>query len=309
MYELFPLRSVRSPHPAQSYAEAIDRSHEIRASEDGEINECCRTFLLTHGKPTQHAIVLIHGFTNCPYQYQALAPRLHEQGHTVLVTRLPHHGHADRLTTALADLKVSTLLNTVTEGVDIAQGLGEQVTVIGFSLGGILAAWLGQERDDLYQAILVSPAIGLQALSQRRQRLAAHLAALLPNFFLWWDPERKEELDEPLHAYPRFASRSLAVLLRLGVLVLDHASQTAPATTRFTLISNPSDPVIDQNAVARLMEAWQAYGASLSRHDFPVEWELLHDLIDPLQPDAQIERVYPLLLEWIDESLSASVIV
>ena len=308
MYEFFPLRRVQPPQPMQTFDDAIARVQQIQEAEATAVGHealhpNCHTLCLTHETMTEHVLVLIHGFTNCPYQYHMLAEALHTQGHSVLAVRLPAHGHADRMTTTLAEMKTSDLLNSVMKAVDIAQGLGKNVSVVGFSLGGILAAWLGERRTGLHQIILISPAIGVQAVTPRRRRWAALLLEVLPNSFYWWDPERENEAVEPLHAYPRFATHSMGVLLRLGVIVVDHARRNRPVINRVTYIANPSDPVVDFETTEWLLTAWEKRGVMVTRHTFPAEWDLLHDLVDPLQPEAQIERVYPLLVEWIEVSL------
>jgi hypothetical protein len=130
------------------------------------------------------------------------------------------------------------------------------------------------------------------------------LLAILPNFFRWWNPELKEQRLDPFHAYPRFASRSLATLLRLGVLVRGLASATKPATSSITVIDNPNDPVVDHVRVAQIVTQWVAHGANVTTHGFPMEWNLIHDFMDPCQEEQQIDRVYPLLLQWIDQCLA-----
>lgn len=307
MYRLFPLRNFDSPTPTTSYTTALMRLQQLQTAEqslsDGTVRPDCLTQLLDHGEETEHVIVMIHGFTNCPYQFQQLAPRLHAQGYTVLLPRLPRHGYTDRLTDAMAKLTLIELVNAVTEAVDIGQGLGRKVTVLGFSLGGVLAAWLAQQRDGLHHVILVSPALGIQALSARRRWLAAHMLALLPNFFQWWNPEVKDKATRPAHVYPRFSSRGLAALLRLGQMVVSNAGTSRPAVQAVTVVDNPVDPVIDHDVIAELVKAWREHGISVTTHAFPAEWGLIHDLIDPLQVEAQVDRVYPPLLEWIIQSV------
>jgi len=310
LYELFPLRHLQASQPATSFAEACTRVDQLWAQEATPekpslaLADHCGTLLLTHDAPVDHALVLIHGFTNCPYQFQQLAQSLHQRGHNVLAVRLPAHGYADRMTTALATMRAVEVVDAVTEAVDIARGLGKEVTVIGFSFGGVLAAWFAQNRADLDRAIMISPAIGLQALPRARHRIIANVLALLPNFYQWWNPTCKADGVRPHHVYPRFATHALAVMIRLGLSVLDQAANRAPATTQLTLITNPSDPVIDHQMVAQLLQRWDAHGVMTTEHRFPTEWMLLHDLIDPLQPEAQVERVYPLLLQWIEKSLA-----
>ena len=236
----------------------------------------------------------------CAEFVASLAAQFHAQGYNVLNTRLPYHGLTDRLTTELRRLTAEEAANLTNEVVDIAHGLGEQVTLLGFSLGGILAAWAAQHRADLDCAVLVSPAIGLKVLSPLRSRLAANFLALMPNTFLWWDSTQKDAKVDPLHAYPRYATRALAALLHLGALVQIEARQSKPAARSILLITNPSDVVVD-NAVAHTVATqWIAHGATVKQIEFPQAWHLIHDLMDPAQPDQQVARVYPLLLDWID---------
>jgi len=47
------------------------------------------------------AFVLLHGITNCPLQFLALAESLRAGGDNVLVPRVDHHGLTDRMTTDL----------------------------------------------------------------------------------------------------------------------------------------------------------------------------------------------------------------
>lgn len=308
MFELFPFRRDVPAAPTTTFEDALHRFTQLRAREqaargDCQLNERCYSFVLDHGVQTEHALVLIHGFTNCPYQFQQLAPALHQRGHSVLAVRLPRHGCANRMTGALAALQIGELLDGISEAVDIAHGLGRTVTVLGFSMGGVLAAWLAQNRNDLYRVILVSPAIGLQQIPLHRHRLLGYGLAMLPNFFQWWNPHLKEDREGPAHAYPRFASRSLSVLIRLGLAVRTQAKRCKPATSTVTIITNPSDGVIRHQQVSRLAQDWIAHGTTVVQHAFPQEWDLLHDIIDPLQQEQQIDRVYPLLLQWIDESL------
>lgn len=296
---LSPLAHIKRAQPTQSYAEACARLETLVAEEGEPINPRCRTTLLHHGVQTEHAIVFIHGFTNCPYQFHQLAPLFHQQGWNTLSIRLPGHGFADRLTTALSGVRPQHLIDITTEGLDIGRGLGQQLTVLGFSLGGVLAAWAAQQRADLDHAVLVSPALGIRALPRARRHLAAHLLTLWPNFFQWWHPTLKEKRMEPLHAYPRFGSRSLAAMLRLGLLVQQQASHRAPKAKQISVITNPCDFVVDNDTTAQVVGAWRRHGALVQTHAFPREWALIHDLIDPLQPEQQTALVYPQLVAWL----------
>ena len=304
---LMPLAHTKQAQPTRSYTEACARLEQLVADEGEPINPRCHTSLLDHGRQTEQAIVFIHGFTNCPYQFHQLAPLFHQQGWNTLSIRLPGHGFADRLTTALSGVRVKHLVDVTTEGLDIGCGLGKQLTVFGFSLGGVLAAWAAQQRADLAHAVLVSPALGIRVLPRARRHLAAHLLTLWPNFFQWWHPVLKENRMEPLHAYPRFGSRSLAAMLRLGLLVQQQAERRRPQAGQITVITNPCDVVVDNATTAQVAAAWRAHGVPVQTYAFPREWALIHDLIDPMQPEQQIARVYPQLMQWLTTPSTLSI--
>ena len=62
------------PHPIASYEEALAR---VKAMQEGDSNDLtrdvCITKLYDHGNSTEHVIILIHGFTNCPEQFKDLS--------------------------------------------------------------------------------------------------------------------------------------------------------------------------------------------------------------------------------------------
>ena len=80
------------------------------------------------------AVVLLHGLSNAPPQYDRLATQLAARGHAVLVPRLPYHGYRDRLTDALADLRAVDMEQTALEALTIAALCGERVVVLGVSV-------------------------------------------------------------------------------------------------------------------------------------------------------------------------------
>src|SRR5687767_3866333 len=122
----------------RSYEEAAARLDAIRRAEPDTIRPDCTLQVMTHGRKTDRALVLLHGLTNCPLQWQDLAPRFFEMGYNVLMPRMPHHGYSDRLTNAIKALTVDELKRWGQESINIAQGLGGRVAVAGISMGGIL---------------------------------------------------------------------------------------------------------------------------------------------------------------------------
>jgi predicted dienelactone hydrolase len=118
---------------ATSYADAMARFDEIARSQpsDPSLLTDCRSRLADHGGPTDTVIVLFHGYTNCPAQYHELADELAKLGYTVYVPLMPHHGEADREHSTLDKLTAEQLVAYGNDAVDLADGLGDRVVVMG----------------------------------------------------------------------------------------------------------------------------------------------------------------------------------
>jgi alpha-beta hydrolase superfamily lysophospholipase len=87
-----------------SYAEAIEIAKGLQDLDGPNVNPVCHTRLYTHGRQTERALVLLHGFTNCPRQFDDLGKDFFARGWNVLIPRYPRHGYTDRLNTAIAEL-------------------------------------------------------------------------------------------------------------------------------------------------------------------------------------------------------------
>lgn len=287
------------PRPAPDYAGALARIAALREADTDEINPRCRTTFLTHGAATHTAIALFHGFTNCPAQYDLFARRLHERGHNVLVARVPHHGLNDRHTPDFARLTADEMATLAAESSDILHGLGERSVVIGFSLGGAMAAWVAQYRADIDHVALIAPAISVYGIGPLPQRTAARLVQLLPNRYISWENAEELRAAGPNHAYPRYSTRAVGQLLRLGAAIQAAARRSIYACGETTVITNPVDDTVNNAGINRVVREWRRQGAPVTTHEFPASWQLIHDLMDPMQQEQQVARVYPQLLAWL----------
>jgi carboxylesterase len=296
------IRSLASrPQPAAGYAQALARLDVIRAREAAGHNPLCHTQLLTHGHQTGRVIAFIHGYTNCPMQFGRLAEQFHARGYNTLTVLMPHHGLADRLTDAHRRLTAEELAAYADEVVDIARGLGEHVTLLGLSGGGMVAAWAAQTRPDLDLAVVIAPNFGFKAVPRRLTRLAANLVLLAPDMMLWWNPFEREKGRLP-HVYPRFTLHGLTQQWRLGFAARQQAERQAPAARSILVITNAHDLAVDNAAIARMVARWRAWGAGPVRtYEFPKELHLLHDLVDPGHAGQRVAVVYPRLLEMVAE--------
>jgi alpha-beta hydrolase superfamily lysophospholipase len=298
---LAPAGMRSRPRPARSYGEAVSLVRSLGADDSSGIAPECRTELLTHGARTPHVIVLLHGLTNCPAQFDSLARLAFARGANVLVPRLPHHGFADRMTDELARLQASELRSFTDRVLDAAHGLGDTVTVAGLSIGGVMAAWAGQERADVDRAVVIAPMLGWAgAPGPWRTAAITRLGLLLPNQFVWWDDVHKQALAGPKHVYPRFASRSVAACMWLGGAVLTEAAHRAPAARSLAVVTVGGDEAADNGSTATLVRAWRAHGArELVTYEFAATLHLSHDVVDPEQVGGNPTLTYPVLLRYI----------
>ncbi|HAJ37566.1 MAG TPA: hypothetical protein DCL15_18005 [Chloroflexi bacterium] len=293
-----PLRDVPPANPAPTFDAALTAAADQVAQREPGMRPDAAAIVLTHGAQRDRAIVLLHGFTNCPLQFKALAEQYFARGYNVFVPRFPYHGLYNRAPKALAALTAEDLVRTGMSAVDIVRGLGRHVTVLGLSMGGLVTAWLAQHRADIDRAVMVAPALAVQPVPFGVMPLYATYARYAPTRFVWWDPANKGQAPGPEHAYYGFQLRALSELLRLAVLVGEEAGQAAPKARSLALVLNPTDESIDNDGVLAVVKRWRRRGANIAVHTFPVDWGLTHDLIDPAQPQQQIDRVYPLLMQW-----------
>jgi carboxylesterase len=101
-----------------------------------------RSFCWSHQTVTAKSILLIHGFTACPFEMRELGETLYRQGYNVFGVRLAGHG------TSESDFAASSRidwLNSARRGLAITALFGRETVVIGESMGGALAVLLAQK--------------------------------------------------------------------------------------------------------------------------------------------------------------------
>ncbi len=286
-------------HPAQNYNEALQLVELLRADEPQGMNPLNRAQLMTHGKKTDRAIILVHGYTSDPQQFQELGKRLYALGYNVIIAPLPHHGLADRMSDAHARLTAEELVDYANRTVDIGHGLGEKVIMMGISAGGVTTAWAAQNRSDIDLAIIISPAVGFKQVPTPLTAAAMNIYTLLPDALEWWDPVLKEKVL-PEHAGPLYSRHALSQILRLGFVVQREAALETPAAKKMVIVFNANDLMINNEMTMKMVNQWKEHYASLTTLEFPANLKLPHDIIDPAQPDQRVDIVYPRLLEVVN---------
>jgi pimeloyl-ACP methyl ester carboxylesterase len=283
-----------------AFEESVRRVRLMQARDDSTILPIARTALYDHGRTTDLAVVLFHGFTNCPAQYMLFAQQLHARGCNVLVPRLPEHGDVDRMTTRLERMTAAQLTSIAHEAVDAARGLGRRIAVSGISLGGVLCAWLATQRADIDRCVPLAPAFGLDHLwFPLSVFTAGAMRAMSPTRFAWWDPRIKEKIL-PSHAYPRFPLRALGWCYLIGEWTIGaQAPFPGRARTQVIFALNPRDPAVNDGVPADLSQHWRRSGALASTEVWLDGFPAMHDVIEPENPNQCIKQCYPPLIELI----------
>jgi alpha-beta hydrolase superfamily lysophospholipase len=263
------------------------------------IGEEGRTLLFDHGRRTSNATLLLHGLSASPRQFIAVAQALHERGHNVFVPRLPRHGHRNRLSEALATMNAAQLEACAGDSLAIARGLGERVNVAGFSLGGLLSAYIGQFQH-VHRIVAVSPFLGIAIVPNIFRLPVARWVLSRPNRFYWWHPILRER-QLPEHGYPRFATHAIGHGLTLAHEVIDAARHDAPESDELLLVVNPRDSAVNRRAIERLARYWSARKPDAVRvHRLTDMPRFSHDIIEPKRDPAVSKRVTQVLVELID---------
>ncbi len=281
-----------------TYADGARIASALMDLDGPNVNPVCRTRLYTHGRRTERAVLLLHGFTNCPQQFDELGKRCFEMGWNVLIPRYPRHGYTDRLNTSVAELRSEHLLALANQAARAVGGLGEHVVVAGLSLGGILAAHIAQAHDGIERAVLIAPLFGIKRVPGPAQPALARLAQVLPNFYLWWDSRLKERLP-PAYGYPRFSTHAYAAVFETAMAVTRAARDTPPKARSLAVVTNAADPGLDNRYTYRLLQHWRNQGARVETFEFARTDRLPHDLIDPANPQQNVELVYPVVMRLI----------
>lgn len=277
------------PDPPQSYAEAVRLIAKQERIDSTAAIKTGHSVFLNRGRRTPWAAVLLHGFANSPEQFRGVAESLYAAGSNVWVPRLPYHA-AQQGAGTLSRLKAEDLCNAAGFAADIGAGLGDSVVVVGFSMGGVAAAWIAQYRPDIQRVVIVSPALALGHVPMSLGSPLVSALLRLPNIThrLIRDPRRTDrELGWSTHA--------VAQILRLGLAIKLAAEDSSPSVQDVRLLLNAHDRTINSAAGLALARRWAAAGAKVTVYQLSDSLRLPHDIIDATEPTGNPAVVYPIL--------------
>ena len=280
----------------------IDRETIVAALDAGErglLGDEMRTSVLDHGARTARVVVLLHGLTASPRTWREFAHARFGRGENVLVPRLPRHGHADRMTAALAHLTRDELTRQAERIVDAAAALGDEIVLVGHSLGGALTLHLAHRDARIARAVAVAPFIGIKRVPHDWHVLVRRAVERAPNLFLYWNPvDRGRSL--PPHGYPRYTTRALAAGLALADALRDDARRGAPRAASVEIVRNAAETSVSNAAIDDLVARWRAAGGANVRVHALVGLGASHDVVEPEHRGAPALRFLPALHALLD---------
>jgi carboxylesterase len=101
-------------------------------------------------------VLVLHGFTGCPYSMRGIADALANRGYSVELPLLPGHGTS---VDDLVPMRWADWSAAAAAAYDELAGRSRRVAAVGLSMGGGLAAWLAEERPELAALVLVNPLV------------------------------------------------------------------------------------------------------------------------------------------------------
>ncbi|MEI7528989.1 MAG: alpha/beta fold hydrolase, partial [Elusimicrobiota bacterium] len=169
------LPEVRAASPAAAAKPAELSGYEQAAAEfdayreskvPGIKNEDNLPFRLLHGAKTSETVLMIHGLTDSPWYMRALGGILYQQGYNVISLLLPGHG---TMPENLLTVTKEQWQQEVDRGLAMAAGLGEHISLAGFSTGGALSLDALRRHPGLSakKLFLFSPALAINESNQQ----------------------------------------------------------------------------------------------------------------------------------------------
>ncbi|NCB01311.1 MAG: alpha/beta fold hydrolase [Spirochaetia bacterium] len=157
------------------------------------VRSCAKEISLIHEEKAKHAVLCFHGYTGYPGELALPASLLYESGFDVFVPRYPGHGTSgdDFITTDRA-MWVDKALSSYKE----IDGKYETISLIGHSMGGLIALKVALTMKSVSKIVLYAPAL----------LLCRPIPTLLLSFLSLFKDKRKVEWKKD-PAFPFFDNR------------------------------------------------------------------------------------------------------
>lgn len=293
------LQTTASPYSYPNYEAAIADIKNFDEPEKDEIREECTSRVYSTGKKEVRTIILWHGYTNCPKQFDELGQRLFAKGYNVLIPRVPGHGYQDRMTEALGTVTFEDFRDFIQRSVAIGNMLGDKTTVVGLSGGGTFALWSALYEKDVDRVIAIAPVAYPRGFEPYLREFVIKYASFMPNEFKWWNDEQKGDFPGPPYAYRRYSSKSMGIVLHMASTVEQALKGGMKLHGPITFVINEADQALRDKELLEISNLFEKGGAEVTRSIFEQDKGYPHDLIDAHNIKEHKEDVYKVILELI----------
>jgi len=284
-----------NPNPATSYADSVQRIQSVFADEADKVCDICGTRFYTHGERTRKVVVLVHGLTNSPRQFQELVEMLFNDGYNVLIPRMPYHGLKTHTVSELENTTTEDLRLFSDETVDMVAGLGDEITVVGLSGGGTVAAWIAQNRGDVHKAVLIAPLYGMAPAPPLANEMLGNLFTRIPD--ITWASSSEQPRES---VYLGWSTRGVAEYMVFSRAAQPVAEGESSKVKNIVLVTNGNDHTVNNGMSEDVVEKWETTGAAITRYQFDESLGLPHDYVDISAIGDKSQWIYPILIGLIE---------
>ena len=284
-----------------NWHEALELVARLQSHDGPDVVPVCGTQFLSHGERTAQCVLLLHGYTNAPAQFREIAAAYSDAGANVLVPRIPFHGLADPFNRELSGLTPEVLASFTSQAVAAAEGLGEQLTVAGLSLGGLLTAYAAKNFDSVNTAIMIAPFMQPKAVPRWIDAPFDAAMRNLPDVYSWWNPKLHEAEVRGTYAYPKFSLKAVAAMIAFRRQIESDPARRTNRAKLVRLIVNDHDIAV-RNDVARTVtsEQFPDLAEVIDVAVLEASLGLTHDVAEPNgdnrdKMDAARTNLWPLL--------------
>ena len=273
---LWPLRSAYLQTGQSgsnfSFEQAKAEYQKVVASEkDKPIIDDCNSLFYSHGKKAAKSVVMYHGVTACPRQFKGLAEVFYGAGYNVYIPRAPHHGLTNK--NEHGKVRSKELIDYVNQSLNIADGMGDEVGVVGLSGGGMLATWAAEYRPEVSRALVLSPFYEPAPAQAPKWQLpmlnVLYGMHILPDTFT-------------VPGSPDGAAFSYRALGNYNIITKNLKDDPKNASLKsFATIISADDDQIDLNLAASIPEKIAKSNKEMKfiKQTLPADWKLGHDIV------------------------------
>ncbi len=208
-------------------------------------------FFLKSKSKSAGAVLLIHGFLASPAEMRSLGERLHSQGFHVLGVRLKGHG------TSPWDLRSrdwKDWFSSVLRGFEIIKAFSQNIHIVGFSTGGLLALLLA--ADHPHRKIASVTSISAPVIFINKNLKFVPLLHHANKIVRWVSSEGLVPFrpNQPEHPEVNYQHVPIRALYQLQLLIEHVMEKPMDIHSRVILYQSDRDPVVDPCSVDKLFE-------------------------------------------------------